>query len=194
MSPEQALGKPLDQRADIYSVGVIMYELFTGKVPFEAESFMGILTKHITTAPMPPRQVAPEREIPAEIEAVILRAMAKEADERYQTMDEVVGELAGDRQRAGAGGAAAAAVVAGAGAASVEAAVGGAAGRAHATPRPTPLPKPPSGAQGSSRATPTPSAPMALAPETAPKKQVGGAVLRGRRGAGRWPRRARSST
>ncbi len=94
MSPEQALGKPLDLRADIYSVGVIMYELFTGKVPFEAESFMGILTKHITTQPMPPRQAAPERAIPAEIEAIILRALAKEPDERYQTMGELGAELA----------------------------------------------------------------------------------------------------
>jgi serine/threonine-protein kinase len=94
MSPEQALGKPLDLRADIYSVGVIMYELFTGKVPFEAESFMGILTKHITTQPTPPRQAAPEREIPPSIEAVILRALAKEPEERYQSMAEMATELA----------------------------------------------------------------------------------------------------
>jgi len=94
MSPEQALGKTLDHRADIYSVGVIMYELFTGKVPFEAESFMGILTKHITTQPMPPRQAAPERDIAPAVEAIILRALAKEPDERYQTMAELGGELA----------------------------------------------------------------------------------------------------
>lgn len=94
MSPEQALGKPLDHRSDIYSVGVIMYELFTGKVPFEAESFMGILTKHITSTPRPPREMAPERDIPPEIEAVIMHAMAKEPDDRYQSLAEFVSDVA----------------------------------------------------------------------------------------------------
>jgi serine/threonine protein kinase len=93
MSPEQALGKPLDLRTDIYSMGVIMYELFTGRVPFEAESFMGILTKHITTAPLPPRQFAPDREIPEAIEQIILRAMAKELEERYADMAALLRDL-----------------------------------------------------------------------------------------------------
>ena len=92
MSPEQALGRPLDHRSDIYSVGVIMYELFTGRVPFEAESFMGILTKHITTAPIPPRQHSPQ--LSEDIETVILRAMAKEPDDRYQTMELLCADLA----------------------------------------------------------------------------------------------------
>jgi serine/threonine-protein kinase len=91
MSPEQALGRPLDHRSDIYSMGVIMYEAFTGRVPFEAESFMGILTKHITAQPTPPRELAPET--PVEIEALILRAMAKEAGDRFQSMSEVLSAL-----------------------------------------------------------------------------------------------------
>jgi serine/threonine protein kinase len=92
MSPEQALGKTLDYRADIYSVGVIMYELFTGKVPFEAESFMGILTKHITSQPRPPRELMPE--MPDSIEAIILRALSKEPEQRQQSMGELTEELA----------------------------------------------------------------------------------------------------
>jgi serine/threonine-protein kinase len=89
MSPEQALGKPLDHRSDVYSVGVIMYEVFTGRVPFEAESFMGILTKHITTEPRRPTEAAPDRQIPPEVEAVILRAMAKDSNDRYASMVEL---------------------------------------------------------------------------------------------------------
>src|SRR5215831_13863117 len=93
MSPEQALGKPLDHRTDIYSVGVIMYEIFAGMVPFRGESFMAILTQHITAAPLPPRDVAPDRDIPPELEHVILRAMAKEPGERFSTMSQMLGEL-----------------------------------------------------------------------------------------------------
>jgi serine/threonine-protein kinase len=93
MSPEQALGKPLDLRSDIYSVGVIMYEVFTGKVPFEAESFMGILTKHITSEPKRPSEVSPS--VPPEMEAVILKAMAKDSAQRYASMDELANDILG---------------------------------------------------------------------------------------------------
>jgi serine/threonine-protein kinase len=95
MSPEQALGKTLDHRSDIYSVGVIMYEVFTGRVPFEAESFMGILTKHIMAQAVPPRQMAPERDIPYEVESLIMRAMAKEPNDRIQTMHDLAAEIEG---------------------------------------------------------------------------------------------------
>ncbi len=93
MSPEQAMGNSLDFRSDIYSVGVIMYEVFTGRVPFEAESFMGILTKHITSVPTRPTEMAPERNIPDAIEALIMRAMAKEPGERFASMHELVAEV-----------------------------------------------------------------------------------------------------
>jgi serine/threonine-protein kinase len=93
MSPEQALGKALDRRTDIYSVGVIMYEMFTGSVPFKAESFMGILTQHLTTMPKAPHEQAPERQIPLAVESVILKAMAKNADERYQKIEDLLADL-----------------------------------------------------------------------------------------------------
>jgi serine/threonine-protein kinase len=93
MSPEQALGRPLDPRTDVYSVGVILYELFAGRVPFQGESFMGILSQHITTPPLPPSQAAPSRYILPEVERIILRAMAKEPGERYATMHALVDDL-----------------------------------------------------------------------------------------------------
>ena len=95
MAPEQALGQSVDARADVYAVGVIMYEAFCGAVPFEGESFMAILTQHITAEPLPPAQMAANhgRTIPPGVEAIILKAMKKEPEDRYQNMDEMVQAL-----------------------------------------------------------------------------------------------------
>jgi hypothetical protein len=79
-------------------VGVIMYELFTGTVPFKAESFMGILTQHITALPQNPRTCAPDREIHPEIERIILTAMAKEPEKRYPSMVELLEDLQNVKQ------------------------------------------------------------------------------------------------
>jgi Protein kinase domain len=87
MSPEQAQGSPPDHRVDVYAVGCIMYHMLTGSVPFTAENFMGILTKHLLEAPVPPRKRRPDLEIPGEIEAICLRAMEKDRDKRYPDMD-----------------------------------------------------------------------------------------------------------
>jgi eukaryotic-like serine/threonine-protein kinase len=97
MAPEQALGQSVDARADIYAMGVILYEVFAGSVPFRGESFMGILTQHITAEPQPVAQRAAEvgRSVPPGIDPVITRAMAKDPDKRYQTMDELVNALIG---------------------------------------------------------------------------------------------------
>ncbi len=93
MSPEQAMGKALDHRSDIYSVGVMMYEMFTGTVPFKAESFIGILTKHVTEMPVPPSQAAPGRQINPRLEQIIMKAMDKEPDKRYASMEEMLRDL-----------------------------------------------------------------------------------------------------
>ena len=86
MSPEQAAGTPLDQRGDIYSLGVMLYELATGRVPFDAENFVGILSQHLYQEPIPPRKAAPDAHIPEEFEAIILKCMAKKPEQRYQAM------------------------------------------------------------------------------------------------------------
>ena len=104
MSPEQASGADVDHRADIYALGIIMYEMFTGRVPFEADSYMGVLTKHMFMVPEPPSRVnAAVRELGA-LEDVTLKCLEKKPAARYPSMDALIAEIesiarvgAGDR-------------------------------------------------------------------------------------------------
>jgi eukaryotic-like serine/threonine-protein kinase len=88
MSPEQAQGQTPDHRVDVYALGCLMYHLLTGSVPFTADNFMGILTKHMLEPVVPLRQRNPSAGIAIDVEAVCLRALEKERDKRWQDMDQ----------------------------------------------------------------------------------------------------------
>src|SRR6185436_11667533 len=88
MSPEQGRGDALDARSDLYAVGVIFYQLLTGRLPFEAESPTQVVLMHITEPPKDPRMVAPDRMIPSLISDVCLMALAKSPEHRFGNADE----------------------------------------------------------------------------------------------------------
>ncbi len=91
MAPEQVRGRTIDSRTDIYTLGIIMYEMLTGEAPYLGEESMAILFQHAEGGATPPREVNPD--IPEAMEAIIIKAMSVDPDERFQTFDELREQL-----------------------------------------------------------------------------------------------------
>ena len=91
VSPEQAGGKEIDRRSDIYSLGVVMYEMLTGKLPFDGDSPLSVALKQVNETPVPPTEINPD--IPEGLEKVVLTAMEKKKDDRFQNASEMLREI-----------------------------------------------------------------------------------------------------
>lgn len=91
ISPEQARGSHIDTRADIYSAGVVLYEMTAGRLPYEGDTPVSVAIQHISSIPLPPRDINPD--IPEALEAINMKAMASDVDKRYVSADAMLADL-----------------------------------------------------------------------------------------------------
>src|ERR671930_920079 len=92
LSPEQARGAPVDPRSDLYSLGIVLYEMLTGKVPYTGDTPVEIAMKHLSQVPKPPSEW--REQVPHDLDAVVMRALAKDPEQRYGSAEEMDADLA----------------------------------------------------------------------------------------------------